>query len=410
MSRPWADSRAGAWIRSKRAGPLVVAVLLGLIMMFGAGWVLAGGRARDDAASGAGPRVSTGTSRAEDGGPPTGAGSPSAGASGGPTDSRAAGDSASSAGLGALPSLSEASRAPIGPFDCPTSTVRVSNAAQLTAALAAARPGAVITMTAGVYSGEFVTTRSGTAKKPIYLCGERAAVLDAGAIKGGYGLHLDGASHWRVKGFTVRDSQKGVVLDSATGVGLEGLLVEQIGDEAVHLRRGSTRNVVRGLTIRRTGLRKPKFGEGVYVGTAKHNWCEVNKCRADQSDGNFVLENAFSSTSAEAIDIKEGTSGGVVSGNRFDGAGITGADSWVDVKGNGWLISDNHGSRAPVDGYQVHEIVDGWGYRNLFSANVSAVDAGGYAIKVTKTRSANVVKCNNLASAAGEGLTNIACS
>jgi hypothetical protein len=178
----------------------------------------------------------------------------------------------------------------------------------------------------------------------------------------------------------------------------------------VHLRRNSTRNVVRGLTIGQTGLRKPKFGEGVYIGTAESNWCEITNCAQDHSDGNWVLGNNFTATSAEAVDIKEGTSGGVVFGNRFNGAGITGADSWVDVKGNGWLIAGNRGTRAPVDGYQVHEIVDGFGYRNLFSGNISDVDASGLAIKVTKTRSGNVVRCNNSQTGAAEGLTNIDCS
>jgi hypothetical protein len=309
-----------------------------------------------------------------------------------------------------LPALSKASRAPIKAFNCPGATVPVATAQQLTAALAVARPGAVIVLADGFYQGEFASTRSGTAKRPIYLCGSRRAVLDGGGLKGGYTLHLNGASYWRVKGFTVQDGQKGVMLDGVTGVGLQGLLVQQIGDEAVHLRKDSTVNVVRGLTIRRTGLRKDKFGEGVYVGTAVSNWCQVSNCQADHSDGNFILANVISATTAEAIDLKEGTSSGVVADNHFDGTDITGADSWVDVKGNGWLIAGNRGRRAPVDGYQVHEILDGWGYRNLFSANISAVDADGYAFKVTKTHSGNVVRCNNRVTAAGKGLSNITCS
>jgi hypothetical protein len=399
-----------AWNSSEGSGPLLAAAVLGMIVTFGAGWLLAGARAHHTDASG---QVSPGrTLPAED--PATSAAAQ--GSAGSlptdlPTDSlNTAGSPSAQIGVAGLPAVSKASRAPIGAFDCPSPTVGVSTAKQLTAALAAARPGAVISLARGVYRGKFVTSRSGTAKKPIYLCGARDAVLDGGGIKGGYVLYLNRASYWRVSGFTVQDGQKGVMLDGATGVGLQGLLVQQIGDEAVHLRRGSTLNVVRGLTIRQTGLRKDKFGEGVYVGSAQSNWCDVNKCRPDQSDSNFVIGNVFSATSAEAVDIKEGTSSGVVAGNRFDGAGITGADSWVDVKGNGWLISGNQGSRAPVDGYQVHEILDGWGYRNVFSANISAVNATGYAIKVTKTHNDNVVQCNNRASAAGEGLTNISCS
>jgi len=397
-------------------GPLLGAAVLGMIVTFGAGWALAGATGGEDDQSGLSSASRTLPAEA-DGPTSSPAGVPGGLPSQTPTDlptgelyAAGAGGTPSAGVVGDLPSVRKLDKPPIKAFNCPKATVRVSTAAQLTAALAAARPGAVIVLAPGTYQDKFVATRSGTPKKPIYLCGARTAVLDAGSIKGKYGLHLNGASWWRVKGFTVRNAQKGVMMDGVTGVGLQGLLVDQIGDEAVHLRRNSIGNVVRGLAIGQTGLRKPKFGEGVYIGTAESNWCEITKCAQDHSDGNFVLDNVFTATSAEAIDIKEGTSSGVVAGNRFDGAGITGADSWVDVKGNGWLIAGNQGARAPEDGYQVHEIVDGFGYRNLFSGNISAVNAGGFAIKVTKTKSGNVVRCNNKATGAVEGMTNITCS
>lgn len=387
-------------------GPLLAAAVLGMVVTFGAGWALAG------ATGGGGDTVDSAAGRTlpAEVGTPTPTDLPTHPA---PTDELGAAgsvDTSTSPAVVGLPLLPKAGKPPVKAFKCPKATVRVATADELTAALAAAQPGAVIALAPGTYQGNFVATRSGTRKRPIYLCGARTAVLDSGSITGNYGLHLNGASWWRVKGFTVRNAQKGVMLDGVTGVGLQGLEVYQIGDEAVHLRRNSTKNVVRGLTISQTGLRKPKFGEGVYIGTAESNWCEITNCAQDHSDGNFVLDNDITATSAEAVDIKEGTSGGVVAGNRFDGAGITGADSWVDVKGNGWLLVGNRGTRAPMDGYQVHEIVDGFGYRNLFSGNISAVDASGFAIKVTKPRSGNVVSCNNRATGAAQGLSNIPCT
>jgi hypothetical protein len=403
VNRPWNDGES--------RGPLLGAAILGMIVTFAAGWALAGATGDEDASVAAGARP-TPTSVPSPG--LTGTGVPSGlptatPATGLPATALPTGVPTGLAGAGKLPSPQKVSRPPVRSFRCPRATVRVSSADDLTAALSAARPGTSIALAAGVYRGEFVATRDGTPKKPVYLCGGRSAVLDAGSVKGGYALHLNGASWWRVKGFTVRNAQKGVMLDGVTGVGLQGLAVDGIGDEAVHLRSNTTRSVVRGLTIGRTGLRKPKFGEGVYIGTAESNWCKVTACRQDHSNGNYVLGNVFTATSSEAVDIKEGTSDGVVAGNRFDGSSIRGADSWVDVKGNGWLIADNRGVRAPEDGYQVHEIVDGFGYRNLFTGNVSQVDAPGHAIKVTKTHSGNVVRCSNKATGAGEGLSNIAC-
>jgi parallel beta helix pectate lyase-like protein len=325
------------------------------------------------------------------------------------TGTTAAAESSATAADIALPAAGKVRKPPVKPFTCPRATDKVGTAAELTDALRQARPGDVIQLANGTYRDTFRATVSGTPRKPIYLCGGRAAVLDGGSVSGGYTLHLDHASYWRLSGFTVRNGQKGVMVDGATRIAVQDLLVENIGDEAIHLRDGTTNSVVRGNTVRDTGRRKPKFGEGVYIGSARSNWCTISQCRPDRSDRNFVLRNRISGTSSEAVDIKEGTVGGVVAGNTFDGSQIRGADSWVDVKGNGWLISGNRGLKAPTDGYQTHEIVDGWGDRNLFIGNVSSVGASGYAIKLTPRPRGNVVRCSNKQTGAGAGLSNTSC-
>ena len=80
-------------------------------------------------------------------------------------------------------------------------------------------------------------------------------------------------------------------------------------------------------TISDTGIRREKFGEGVYVGSAQSNWCTISDCRPDRSDRNVIEGNAISGTTSEAIDIKEGTVDGVVFDNSFDGAAMTESDS-----------------------------------------------------------------------------------
>ena len=80
---------------------------------------------------------------------------------------------------------------------------------------------------------------------------------------------------------------------------------------------------------------------------------KVQKGEPDHRDRNQVLRNEIWATTSESIDIKEGTSGGLIEGNRFDGSGLSGADSWVDVKGNGYTILGNTiGTNSPKDGYQ----------------------------------------------------------
>lgn len=316
----------------------------------------------------------------------------------------------------AIPGPGTASRtappAPSGspvPGQCPPSAVTVATAAELAEALAASGPGTVITLADGVYQGNFRATGAGTPEQPITLCGGTGAILDGGGPEEGYVLHLDQASHWTVQGFTVRNGQKGVMLDEGTHNRIQGLTVENTGDEAIHLRRFSSDNTVTGNTIRGAGLRKPKFGEGIYIGTAESNWCDVTSCEPDKSDRNEISGNAVSGTTAEAVDIKEGTSDGILAGNTFDGSAMTEADSWVDVKGRGWQIEGNAGRNSPQDGFQTHEIIDGWGTANVFRNNAAEVNGPGLGYSLKPARD-NVVDCSNTASQAGQGLSNVTCT
>ncbi|WP_309133874.1 hypothetical protein [Cellulomonas sp.] len=279
---------------------------------------------------------------------------------------------------------------------CPAPTVTVTSADELQSALDGAAPGDVVGLADGVYVGEFVARTSGTPQQPIALCGGRGAVLDGDGIKGGYALHLDGAQHWHVDGFTIRNAQKGLMADGTVGTTISRLRVHHIGDEAIHLRRVSTDNLVTGNAVSDTGLRKPKFGEGVYVGTAESNFCDVTDCQPDASDRNRVVANAFWATTSEAVDVKEGTQDGLVARNQFDGSGLEGdADSWVDVKGRAWTVEDNSGRHSSLDGFQTHEILDGWGTDNVFRRNQGELDAPDGFLVAPRPARDNVVDCSN---------------
>ncbi|WP_327256587.1 discoidin domain-containing protein [Streptomyces sp. NBC_01244] len=317
--------------------------------------------------------------------------------------------------------------------------VDVSTAAQLQGALAAAQPGQTIRLAAGEYRGAFVTRRAGTAAAPVTLTGPAAAVLvndgpsgtapacpaPGGGWDPGYGLWLYDAPYWNLTGFTVKDSKKGVVLDNSHHVTLDGLSVHHVEDEAVHFRRSSSDGVIRNSTITHTGLVQPGYGEAVYIGSAGSNWgCHGNQGGVDRSDRVQVLNNRIGpNVAAEHIDIKEGTTGGVIRGNRFDGTGISGqnsADSWVDAKGVGYLIENNTGTFAPpgtfANGYETHNpsttpsFANGCG--NVWRGNTSDLGgAGAYAIKITSvskcTTDPNVVHSGNTVTHAGTGLTNV---
>lgn len=298
------------------------------------------------------------------------------------------------------------------PAPIPANTVSVSTAAELSAALAAAAPGQTIHMQDGLYVGKFVASASGTADAPITLAGSRAAVLSTGSIWSGYGLHVTG-SHWRIAGLAVTEAAKGIVLEGSTHTVISNVDVGRIGSEAVHFRKNSSDGIVRDSDIHDVGLAQPGYGEGVYVGSAKSNWATVMGSAdvPDRSDRVQILNNRISRTAAEGVDAKEGTSGGVIRGNSFTDAGYSGsnsADSWADIKGNGYIVDGNTGSTALADAFQVHSVLEGWGLNNSFSGNTILGGVPGYEVWVQSGSLGTVIACKE--SKAGLGLSNVPCS
>ena len=260
-----------------------------------------------------------------------------------------------------------------------------------------------------------MVTRSGTQRAPITLTGGRGAVLDGGGTGGHYGLYVV-ASWWRFRGFTVAHASKGVVSDGGSHNVYAALEIRDIGAEGLHLRAFSRANVVRNCRIHATGMKQEQFGEGVYVGSANSNWSTYSDGRPDTSDGNQIVGSTIWSTGAENIDIKEGTTGGIVRGNHLDGVGMSGqnhSDSLIDVKGDHWLIVGNRGTvsgaSAVLDGFQVHDVYEAWGEGNVFRGNTLSFPHGikGYGFML---QGANTVACDNVVRGASAGRANVACT
>jgi len=295
--------------------------------------------------------------------------------------------------------------------------VNVATASQLSAALSVTAPGQTIVLADGTYAGRFTLSRSGTATAPIRITGSRSARLDGGSTSSGYTLHLDNANYAQVDGITVTNSQKGIVLDQSSNSVLTNLDVYYTGSEAVLLRNYSSDDVVSANEVHDTGKVTAGYGEGIYIGLAVSNWSSTGQSRTnggpDTSDRNQIMGNHVYNTTAENVDIKEGTTGGLIANNRFDSMGMSGAnyaDSWVDIAGNGYLVRGNVGINpggALLDGYQTHVQVSGWAQYNTFQTNSSAVNAAGYAINL-QISGGNVVKADNTQTGAAKGLTNIA--
>lgn len=287
--------------------------------------------------------------------------------------------------------------------------VQVSSSAALSSALAGARAGDLILLADGTYRGEFRALVSGTAAQRISLCGGPSAIVDAGSQSVYDGVVLRGASNWTVAGFTITNALRAVMAERVTNDTIRGLTIHAIGQEGIHLRTFSSKNAVVANRIYDTGRGVAEYGEGIYIGTWNGAWCQYSSCQPDRSDSNLVAQNTLGpDVRAEHIEIKEGTTGGELRGNTFDGRGMvlsqSYVNSWVNVQGNAYLVRANKGVTTLRYGYKVERQLTGWGNRNTFTGNSATLSGSGAAFSIPSGTTGNVVRCDNQVTGAVLGI------
>jgi hypothetical protein len=290
-----------------------------------------------------------------------------------------------------------------------TRLLPVTTAAELATALANAKPGDLIQLADATYGGKFKSSRSGTATARITLCGSRAAVIDGGTMASGNALWI-GGSYWTLTGFTITNASVGVVINKGTYDIIDQLSIHHLGTSGIDVRVFSKYNIVRNSELHDLGLATAKYGEGVYLGSANGAWASRTAGQPDRSDSNQVVNNVIGpNVTGEHVDVKEGTTGGIITGNSFDGTGMTAAYSWIDVKGNEYVVSGNTGTTSRRDGFQVHVAYAGWGQNTVFHGNTADVRNLGYGFRVAVGALGNVVGCDNTVTNALAGFANVAC-
>lgn len=320
---------------------------------------------------------------------------------------------------------------------CPATgnIVNVSSSAQLVAALDDAAPGDVIQLADGTYTGKFRAAVSGTASSPITIRGSSQAVLDAGTVASGNTLKVQGqasasgndpnntsyADYWCISGITIAGGTTAVMVDLARHVTIVGVTIRDTGQEGIHFKSCSSHAILANSRVTNTGLVTPGYGEGIYIGTAQSNWNSLNNCtrgNPDTTDNVQILDNVVDNVTAESIDIKEGTRGGVIRGNTFDVVGMTGdhfGDSAIELKGADYTVDNNTvkktGASAMVDGFQVRQVstmleLTKSATGNVFTHNRLLGNASGYGISVQPTHVTNTLSCSNTTDAS-KGLTNL---
>ena len=241
-----------------------------------------------------------------------------------PQDRPRPGDDERDGGESPAPTSPVAEIADPGPVTCPPATVTVGTADELQEALDAAAPGDVIA------SARHATTASSWPRRPatpdaadLPLRRARRRARRRRRRRRATGCTSTAPPAGALVGFTVSNAQKGVMVDGGVGHVIQGLHVEHIGDEAIHLRAFSTDNVVRGNDIHDTGLRRDKFGEGVYVGQRREQLVHASATASPT---------AATATSSSATRSADTTVGGgrhqgghdrrrACAATRFDGVG-----------------------------------------------------------------------------------------
>ncbi len=266
----------------------------------------------------------------------------------------------------------------------------VTTSNELIKALSSVTAGDSIKIFDGIYTGNFkLIKKSGSFYKPIIISGlSKNVILTSGSIDNKYAFYLNTTSYIILDGFSLTNSSKGLMIDFSNNILINNINVFNIGQEGVHFRSNSSNNTIQNSFISYTGLKDPGFGEGVYIGSAYENW--INDARPDLSNNNQVLNNYFGpNITAECIDIKEATRGHLISGNYFNGFGMSGihfADSWIDCKGNNNLIINNIGNYSLLDGFQVHD------QRNKMPVNIAKLYKSGCNNRFEKNKCSNLGK------------------
>jgi hypothetical protein len=265
-------------------------------------------------------------------------------------------------------------------------------------AAGAARAGDVICFDAGTYAPLSVRNKQGTSTAPIVFRGiegkARPVFTTADATRG-TAIALRDVSYTEIRGLSARTSQKGIVCETCTRVRIEDNLVEDVGQEAIHVSRprtydGSNRFLggpseyidILGNRVRRTGLQNADWGEGIYVGTGAFG--------GDDTHDVLVERNHLSDIKAEAIELKCFTYKTTVRRNlvhdvehSFNGAIVVCAEP-MNAPDMQFVIEDNriHGVRSRQ--YSVAGINIGHG-SGVVRNNVVWDVQGGKGVRILTT-------------------------
>lgn len=278
---------------------------------------------------------------------------------------------------------------------CPQSgysrLVNVTTPTQLSAAASAALPGDQIRLAPGTYYGNFSFIRDGTEARPITVC---SATNWTATIKNSQGW-VSVKGNWLVfSGIRFLNGIYAVNFVDANHNVFEHNLLEDLRQEGLVLQgaSGSSHNTIRYNTIRRTGRSVTRYGEGIYIGSGK--------TLSDPSNYNEIAYNTFGpGVTAEHVELKPGTRGNVVKGNKSDATGTLFEYAQVGgvyaIAGSNQTIHENtiaNLNQARLSGFWAYK-VDGAEFRR----NVVTGPSMSWGFRVSQSSNVDV-HCDNIGS------------
>ncbi|MBP2833222.1 cellulase family glycosylhydrolase [Aquimarina sp. U1-2] len=294
----------------------------------------------------------------------------------------------------------------------PTGTINCNTVDCIVNAMRRAKPGDEIIVASGTYvalektdlpdndgkASRFYSSANGTAQKPIILRGKNPSkppVLQGPSGRlDGYIMRILG-DHWVIKDLELKEGSKGLMLDRANHCTIENVTVHTVGDEGIHLRDGSSNNLVKNCKVYNTGLRQPRFGEGLYVGSDRGQHDQYNRdCNNNTIEGCIVGPNVR----AEGVDVKEGTKNTIIKNCTFSAKGISGrnsSDAFIDLKGAYGFVYNNtfnlDGSDIIAAGIDFLDRGTDYntGYRNAIFDNTFNLQDRGSEIQTARKKQGN---------------------
>ncbi len=270
--------------------------------------------------------------------------------------------------------------------DGPSGTINCNSVDCIRNAMQNAQPGDEIIVAPGTYTAtdkfnfgnkatRFGSDKNGTASKPITIRAQNPS--NPPILKGtngdydGYVMFILG-DYWILKDLILEEGSKGLVLDNANNGVIDNVVVRELGEEGIHLRDGSSNNLVKNCKVYNVGIKKPGIGEGLYVGSDKGQHESAGqagnifdnkynpRCDNNTIEGCIVGPNV----TAEGVDVKEGTENTIIRNCTFSAQGLSGensADAFIDLKGAYGFVYNNTFNR------------DG---SNILNAGVDFLDRG----------------------------------